>query len=174
NPNNKVTVTTYGTTGMVLQNFGPPTTYIITTDFVTPTSEQTFHDSIVIGSNTQHIIQPHDTTNSGIYILVDTGMQGHYEDTIFINRTVNDINRINAPNITAWPVPGTNQLFMSGPKGMVSYSIFDVMGRVAATGEMDFGNGLVQKFDIVDLPPGFFIIQGTGKEGNWNYAFVKE
>ena len=171
---NKVAVVTSGNTGVTLQNFGPPTSYIITTEFLKPDSLETFRDTIQIQGNTQHTILPHDTTYSGIYILVDTGMTGNIEDSIFIHQTVTGINHINTPNITAWPVPSGNELFMSGPQGLISYTIVDVMGRTVATGEMDFANGTTQMFNIARFAPGVYTITGTGTQGKWNYMFVKQ
>jgi len=171
--NNKATAATYGTNGMVLQNFGPATTYVIITEFVID-SVRYFSDTIHIGSNTQHIIQPHDTTYSGIYILVDTGMTGHYEDTIFIHSTVTDINKINAPNLTAWPVPSDDKLYISGPQGLINYTIVDIMGRTVASGEIDFGNGETRAFNLVNLSPGMYIIRGAGQNEKWDYMFMKQ
>ena len=171
--NNKATAATYGTNGMVLQNFGPATTYVITTEFVID-SVRYFSDTIHIGSNTQHIIQPHDTTYRGIYILVDTGMTVLYEDTIFIHSTVTDINKINAPNLTAWPVPSDDKLYISGPQGLINYTIVDIMGRTVASGEIDFGNGETRAFNLVNLSPGMYIIRGAGQNEKWDYMFMKQ
>ena len=171
---NKVTVTNHDSTGVVLQNFGPATTYTITTEFITPDSLITFVGVIPIQANTQHTILPHDTTYSGIYILVDTGMTGMIEDSIFIHQTLTDINRVNAPNISAWPVPSGNELFMSGPQGLVKYNIVDITGRNVASGELDFGNGTTQKFNVANFAPGVYTIAGNGVQGRWTYMFVKE
>ena len=170
---NKLTAGIYGTEGMVIENFGPPTTYVITTDFITG-SVHTFMDTITISGNTRHIIQPHDTTASGIFIAVDTGMTGVFEDSIFIHQTLTDINRVNAPNISAWPVPSGNELFMSGPQGLVKYNIVDITGRNVASGELDFGNGTTQKFNVANFAPGVYTIAGNGVQGRWTYMFVKE
>jgi hypothetical protein len=170
---NKLTAGIYGTEGMVIENFGPPTTYVITTDFITNTV-RTFMDTITISGNTRHIIQPHDTTYSGIYIMVDTGMTGVIEDSIFIHQTITDVNRVNAPNITAWPVPTGDELFMSGPQGLVKYTIVDVTGRIVSAGQLDFGNGITQKFDLRNYAPGVYTIAGNGPQGKWTYVFVKD
>ena len=171
---NKVTVSVADSVGVLLQNFGPATSYVITTNFVKTDTIVTFTDTIAIQGNTQHTILPHDTTYSGIFILVDTGMTGNIEDSIFIHRTVTGINRVNAPNITAWPVPSADALYMSGPQGLVSYKIIDAMGRIVGTGQMDFGTGTTQMFNLARYAPGLYTIAADGPQGKWNYLFMRQ
>lgn len=169
---NKVTVSVYGTQGAVIQNYGPATTYAITTQFTTDTFT-TFTGTIPISANTRQIIQPHDTTYSGIYIMVDTGMTGLYEDTIFITPAVNGINAISGTKIAVWPVPAGNALNVSGPTGLISYTIVDMLGHSLISNEADFGNGQTRTVDISTLVPGMYVIQGKSPNGTWNYPFVK-
>lgn len=172
-PGNNVIVSRYGAHGMIIQNFGPATSYTLSTQFITDTV-QSFVGSIPIGNNTQEIILPHDTTNSGVYVQVDNGMDGSNEDTIFVNQTVTALNQLNAPNIMAWPVPSGDQLYVSGPQGLVSYNIVDMLGRSYKTGELNFGSGGAQILDLTGLNAGVYIIRASGNAGKWNYMFIKE
>jgi hypothetical protein len=168
----RTVVSKYGAHGMRIQNYGPATGYTINTQFITD-AVHTFADTLNIGPNTEQIIQPHDTTSSGIYVLVDNGMDGSFEDTIFVNQTLTAINRIEAPHINAWPVPTGNELNISGPQGEVAYTISDVQGRLITTGKLNFGNGNTQKLNVGDLGPGIYLIQGESKTEKWNYRFVR-
>ncbi len=63
------------------------------------------------------------------------------------------INRIEAPQINAWPVPAGNELNISGPQGEMAYTITDVQGRLVATGKLNFGTGNTQKLYVGTLAP---------------------
>lgn len=168
----RTVVSKYGTHGMRIQNYGPATSYTITTQFITD-AVHVFTDTLSLAGNTEQIIQPHDTTASGIYVLVDNGMDGSIEDTIFVNQTLTAINRIEAPQINAWPVPTGNELNISGPQGEVAYTITDVQGRLVANGKLNFGNGNTQKLDVSNLGAGIYLLHGESKTENWNYRFVR-
>ena len=123
-------------------------------------------NGITLTGNTSHTIVPFYNGPNGtqLVVYVDQGMDGTYEDTLFITYVPVELNEVrhNADYIKVYPNPAQKQLSVSinrAQQGMYTVSLLDVLGREVYKQQMAFKAGNdVQQIPVASLAQGAYFI----------------
>ena len=104
------------------------------------------------------------------FVPQDTAQYLNASDSVYINvLSVTGTSVLQNPTINVYPNPVVNTLYVTNAQGEITYSIFDLTGKVVISGKTNNN-----QIDIPSLAQGIYTIKISNKQGSLTGRFVKQ
>ena len=133
-----------------------------------------FNDSAIQGA-TSSVYIAHQSGNYAVQIMDSNGC---YATSNYTPVVINDIPSIyEASPLNVYPDPFTNYIFIglgdAGP-GIESIIMYDVLGRISLSKELDNAAAKQLELDVSALPPGIYYVSIKTNQEQWVRSIIKE
>ena len=131
--------------------------------------------TLLADKHTIHFVPSTGFIGLGSFKFTVTGSDNTaYTDTVSVlvgNNVLNGINEVKN-RISIYPNPASHVLTLQNPEAG-TYAIYDVVGRLALTGQLK-ESGVDQQIDITRLVDGVFTLKVTTNNSTQSYNFIKK